>query len=275
MMRMSGSIYRLAIGVGMTLQGFAALGQTQVQVQPRSGSDAPVLVAAGSLSRAMDEIMLAYRAQGGAQFIVQYGPSGRLRQEIEAGKKVDVFASASTDHTEALAQQRLLGASQVFTHNDLCVVARPALDLTEYNLLQVLSRPSVRLATSTPVSDPMGDYTWQFFRKADARQPGLYRMFDAKALKLSGAAPLSPGTKLPYISAFEENKADAYVMYCTNAVLTKNALPQLTVVRIPNELNVRSAYGIAAHPASAEGERFIRFVRDPVGRKILKKHGFQ
>ncbi|WP_305824666.1 hypothetical protein [Massilia brevitalea] len=72
-----------------------------------------------------------------------------------------------------------------------------------------------------PVSDPMGDYTRQFFRKADLQQPGLYAVLDAKAPKLSGAANLDPTSTLPCITAFEQDRADACIMYCTNASLGK------------------------------------------------------
>lgn len=258
------------MGLVATFLGLAGAAHAQAELPSHS----PVLMAAGSLRQAMDEILTAYQAQGGAQFVTQYGPSGKLRKEIEAGRTVDVFASASLEHVDALSGLKRLGPSHVFAHNDLCVVAQPEIHLRETNLLEVLSRPTVRLATSTPVTDPMGDYTWEFFRNADRRQPGIYQILDAKALKLSGATAPEPGSKPPYISAFEQNKTDVYVMYCTNAVLTKNALPRLTVVRIPEALNVRSAYGIAARPASVEGERLIHFVLRPAGQQILKKYGF-
>ncbi|RBA23412.1 modA: molybdate ABC transporter, periplasmic molybdate-binding protein [Herminiimonas fonticola] len=222
----------------------------------------------------MDEIIRAYHAQGGSAFSVKYGPSGKLRQEIEAGAKVDVFASASTEHTQALTQQELLGPSQIFTHNDLCVIARPELNLSTGNMLEVLSKPSVRVATSTPVSDPMGDYTWQFFEKAEKKYAGFYQLLDAKARKLSGTSVPAAGEKLPYITAFEDDKADAYIMYCTNAVITKRALPHLNVVRIPDDLNVRSDYGIAADLHSAFGKDFVRFIMQTPAQNILKKHGF-
>lgn len=241
----------------------------------QNASSHPLLLAAGSLTQAMNEMNAAYEAQGGAKFDAQYGPSGKLPNEIEAGKKVDVFASASTDHIEALAAGKLLGESRLFTHNDLCVLSRPELGLDASNLLANLSSPQARLVTSTPVSDPMGDYTWQFFRKADLKQPGLYRAFDTKALKLSGTAAVPPGAKPPYATAFENDKADAYIMYRTNAVSTKKAVPQLVILRIPDELNVRSAYGIAARPDSAEGQRFVDFVMQAAGQAILKKYGFQ
>lgn len=265
------SITKLMAGMIVAIQGFSGTAHAQNAVPAKT---AAVLYAAGSLRPAMDEMMQAYQAQGGSAFTAKYGPSGKLRQEIEAGTKVDVFASASSDHTQALEQKKLLDVSQVFTHNDLCVVARPGLKLQADNMLDILRKPSVRVATSTPVSDPMGDYTWQFFRNAESKQAGIYQLLDAKALKLSGASVPAPGERLPYITAFEDDKADAYIMYCTNAVIIKKALPQLSVVRIPDELNVRSAYGISSGLHAAAGKDFVRFVMGTTGQAILKKHGF-
>ena len=239
-----------------------------------AAAQTPRLFAAGSLHAVMDEIIEAYRRQGGAAFEAQYGPSGKLRQQIEAGAKVDVFASAAIAHTEALAQQDLLGPSILFTHNDLCVLARATLDLRTDNVLTVLADPAVRVATSTPVSDPMGDYTWQFFRNGDKRQPGFYTLMNAKAIKLSGAHIPTVGERLPYITAFEEDRADAYIMYGTNAVMTRKVLPQLKVVALADDLNVPSAYGIAAHAGSEQGMRLVQFVLAAAGQAILKKHGF-
>lgn len=239
-----------------------------------AATQGPQLFAAGSLRSAMDEIMAAYALHGGVAFHAQYGPSGKLRQEIEAGVAVDVFASASVGHTEALAQQNLLGPSTLFTHNDLCVLARPGLALDSDNLLALLADPAVRVATSTPVSDPMGDYTWQFFRNVDRREPGFYEVMNAKAIRLSGAHIPAAEERLPYITAFEADKADAYIMYCTNAIVTRTALPQLQVIAIADDLNVRSAYGIAAGKQSEQGQRFVQFVLAATGQTILNKHGF-
>jgi molybdenum ABC transporter molybdate-binding protein len=232
------------------------------------------LLAAGSLRAALTEIDNAFREQTGIAVDADYGPSGKLRKEIEHGRRADVFASASIDHTEALRAQGLLSDSRVFARNALCVVSRPGAGITAANLLDALARPELRLATSTPVSDPMGDYTWQFFRKADAAKPGLYALFDAKALKLSGADAPATNERPPYVAAFEEDRADAYIMYCTNAAATKSARPALQVLRIPATLNVESSYGIGARPGSTAGARYVEFVLGPAGRGILKRYGF-
>lgn len=226
-------------------------------------SEKIVLLSAGSLQEAMKELGGLFQKEGKADVAAYFGPSGKLRSEIEAGRKFDVFASASAEHTDALFAKKLLSESFVFAYNDLCVVARPELGLTGENLVDVLKKSAVRLGTSTPSSDPMGDYTWQFFHNADKVSPGTFNILNGKALKLSGTSAAMPGGKPPYEAAFDDNKADAYVMYCTNAANTKKTLPNLTVVRIPEALNVHSAYGIGSNPSSATGKKFVQFVLSP------------
>lgn len=97
-----------------------------VYAEPGMTNDKPVLFAAGSLRAAMDDMMRAYQLGGGASFTARYGPSGKLREEVEGGARVDVFASASTAQTDILAHRKLLGESRIFTHNDLCVAADKA-----------------------------------------------------------------------------------------------------------------------------------------------------
>jgi len=244
-------------------------------VQPQSTASGPMqLLAAGSLRDAMNAMKQLFEQESGVSVNAAYGPSGKLRGDIEGGRRMDVFASASIEHTNILADKGLLASSLLFTHNELCVASTPAAGVTESNLLEALAQPALRLATSTPVSDPMGDYTWQFFKKADQAKAGLYGIFDNKAMKLSGATTPAPGEKLPYVTAFEADKADAYIMYCTNAMMTKQSVKDLVIIRIPDALNVRSNYGIGAHPDSTHGQRFVDLVMSERGQAILKQYGF-
>ncbi|CAG9171629.1 molybdate ABC transporter substrate-binding protein [Cupriavidus respiraculi] len=232
------------------------------------------VLAAGSLRDVMNELGASFHRQTGTEISPSFGLSGKLRAEIEAGRPIDVFASASVEHTSVLAGKQLLARSIVFAYNDLCVVTCPKLGVTEANMLEVLSKPEVRVATSTPVSDPVGDYTWQFFRNADKQRPGFYEAMNTKALKLSGATVPSPSERSPYIAAFQDDRADVYLMYCTNAATAKAALPPLAVLRIPEALNVRSAYGIGEQATSASGSKFVEFVLSPAGMEIPRRHGF-
>lgn len=234
-----------------------------------------LLMAAGSLRAVMEVMLSAHLRAGGAAFETVYGPSEKLRQSIAEGRTPDVFASASLAHLEMLAPRRLLGPSSVFARNALCVVARPELHFDATKFAECLCDPAVRLATSTPGSDPMGDYTWQLFRNIGRQRPGAFEQLSQNARQLSGADIPAANERSPYIAAFEEDRADAYVMYRTNAMLVKQAMPQLQLIPVPDAYNVHCAYGIAAAMESSIGRHFVSFVLSPAGRKILTQHGFE
>jgi molybdenum ABC transporter molybdate-binding protein len=243
-------------------------------ISKQDAGSAGLVMAAGSLRAAMEEMLAEYRAETGNSFDTLYGPSGKLRQEIERGARPASFASASIDHLEALAAQHLLLPPAVFACNALCVVLRAGLHIDEAQLVKSLCDPSLRVATSTPGSDPMGDYTWQLFGKMDLLHPGASRLLQDKALKLSGAHIPAVDERSPYLAAFEDGTADAYIMYRTNALLVKRSLPQLRIVSIPDVYNVRCEYGISAAPDADAGRRFVDWVLSAAGQEILKRQGF-
>ena len=95
----------------------------------------------------------------------------------------------------------------------------------------------------------------------------------AKNLKNQSVTPFFAASP-PYVATFDDNKADVYVMYCTNATNTKKILPNMTVVRISKALNVRSAYGIGSNPSSATGKKFVQFLLSPSAKEVLREHWF-
>jgi ABC-type molybdate transport system substrate-binding protein len=235
---------------------------------------AGLVMAAGSLRGALEDIVAAYRAAGGEAFQGLYGPSGSLRERIEAGEKTDAFASASLEHLQILANSGFVEAPATFACNALCLVSRPELTFNATHFVDVLCNPALRLATSTPGSDPMGDYTWQLFRNIDITHPGAFERLDRKALRLSGARIPGENEPSPYLLAFKEDKTDVYIMYSTNALVLKQCMPELEILRIPDTYNVRCEYGIAAATGSDRGRDFTAFARSAAGQGILRRHGF-
>jgi ABC-type molybdate transport system substrate-binding protein len=64
------------------------------------------LYAAGSLRAALTEVARAFESESGQTVQGKYGPSGLLKDEIAAGAKADVFASANMDCTAARESQK-------------------------------------------------------------------------------------------------------------------------------------------------------------------------
>jgi molybdenum ABC transporter molybdate-binding protein len=235
----------------------------------------PRIFAAGSLRLAMDELIETYTANGGTRFEPVYGPSGALRKQIENGDVPDIFASASLEHTEALYQAGIMRKASVFAHNSLCLMARPGIDLDQQKMIDLILDPKIRLGTSKPESDPAGDYTWQLFREVNKQRPGAFKTISEKAIQLTGIAVDTKLKTLPYAAIFEENKADVFISYCTNAAATAKAVQGLSWMRFPDDVNNSGTYAISASvKASKEAERFIAFILSPEGKRILTQYGF-
>jgi molybdenum ABC transporter molybdate-binding protein len=233
--------------------------------------------AAGSLRLALDEAIAAFTARTGDRVAVVYGPSGKLRQMIEAGDVPDIFLSASLDHTAALQRAGALRTSDSFTRNSLCLMAAPGVPLERGHIVEAMLDPGLRLGTSTPKADPAGDYTWEMFRKVDKVKPGAYATLDRKALQLTGKEVARDDKSLPYPALFEgERQTDLFVSYCTNAVATARAVPGLTWQRLPDDIDVAAAYGVGvSSKAAAPAESFLRFLQSTEGRAIFERYGFQ
>lgn len=113
-----------------------------------------VLYGAGSLREVMTQIASDYQAVRGTHVRTDFGPSGLMREGIQRGERVDVFASADLGHPLQLQQEGRATIVVMFTRNTLCAVALPRLELTSGDFLDKLLDPGVKLGTSTPKADP-------------------------------------------------------------------------------------------------------------------------
>ena len=235
------------------------------------------LYAAGSLRSALTEVAKVFEAQSGIPVQARYGPSGLLKDEIAGGAKAEVFASANMEHPEALSAAGKAGPVRRFARNRLCALVKAGLTVDSASLLDRMLDPSVKLGTSTPKSDPSGDYTWELFRKADAIRPGAGAMLETKALQLMGGAGSAqpPSGRLVYAWHIEEGRADIFLAYCTATRESQRQSPALQIVELPDNLAVGADYGLTviagAPPAAA---RFSDFIMSRAGQQILTSHGF-
>jgi molybdate transport system substrate-binding protein len=258
------------------MRAIATMLTTFAMSAPGFAADVLPVYAAGSLREPLTEISRAWQLQGGAPVVLTFGASGLLRERLERGEQAAVFASADTDHPRRLARAGGWDGPMVFARNALCALTAADVDVTPQDLLALILRKDIKLATSTPKSDPSGDYAWEMFRKADRRQPGAYATLDGKTIKLAGAAdsPQPPKGRLLYAWAVETHQADVFLTYCSNAIAARREVPALRVVLLPPELHVDAAYGIAVKAASTDAHKFAEFMLAPAAQAILVQSGF-
>jgi ABC-type molybdate transport system substrate-binding protein len=229
------------------------------------------IYAAGSLAKALPPIIAASGVEVAPPV---FGPAGALGDRLLGGENADLFASADMAKPRAVAAKRG-GYVVAFARNRMCVASPKSLGLTQDNLLDRLLSPSLRLATSTPVVDPGGDYALDVFDKADAIKPGAGRTLADKALHLLGA----PGTMTPrpghsvVASIFLENRADALIYYCSGAADLIAEVPDLVSAPLPASLDVRPIYGLGVLSDRPEAARLALFILSDKGQALLAKAG--
>ena len=248
--------------------------------QASSADAAPLsLYAAGSLSTALTTVAADYTAATGTPVTTTFQASGTIAQEIEAGTAhPDVFASADTGNPLSLQQAGLAGPVVNFASNSIVAVAKTSLGLTPSNLLSTILSPTITLGTSTPVYDPLGDYTEQVFSLADAVDPGAKAALDSKAERLQ-AGPTSPpvpaGDNALVYFVDTTGDANVFLTYYTSAIAAVALDPNLELVDLPSNLAVSAEYGETvlnnANPAAQSLENYLL---SNTAQAVLASNGF-
>src|SRR5499427_6128406 len=243
-----------------------------------AGSEELVLFGAGSLREAMTQIAADYQARHGGRVRTEFGPSGLMRERIERGERVDLFASADMGHPLKLREQGRATAVAMFTRNTLCAMALPQVGLTTANFLDKLLDPGVKLGTSTPRADPAGDYTWAMFRLADTLRPGSFAVLDTKAKQIVGGAlpSASANSPDPIVTTLHDGVVDVFMSYCTGARPRLSYLPTLQIVDIPEALRVGPEYGVALlKEAQSTATSLMLYMLSVDGQATLAQFGFR
>ncbi|MGV4278221.1 molybdate ABC transporter substrate-binding protein [Citrobacter farmeri] len=224
------------------------------------------IFAAGSLRAVWQSLMACFQEK---DVLCDFGPAGLLRERIEAGEPCDFFASANMAHPQALLDAGRAQSVAPFATNRLCLTVRASAVREDDDWLSLLTRPDLRIGTSTAGCDPSGDYTQQLFsRMGDAGTRARER-----AVALVGGRDTLP---LPAGSLAAEwlignDDTDVFIGYASYAPRLR-LIETLTVVEIPEPYNPIAEYGFAC--LSDKGKPFADFLLTPEARLILCQHGF-
>jgi molybdate transport system substrate-binding protein len=270
--------YRSSTLKSLTLHSMLGLLIAMLPLWTSARADSLKVMAAGSLRAAITDMLERFPRQSDAVETPEFASSGLLRQKIEGGAAVDVFASADIEQPRLLAAGHPERLVILFARNSLCALARSNLGLNETNFLDRLLDPAVRIATSTPGTDPLGTYSWQVFVRADALKPGARETLEAKAKKLVGGGektpPLVPG-KGAVEGIFLSDQADVMFIYCSAVPALQKEMPSLTAMKVPPALTVEPADGLVILDSKPVALRFVAFVMSEEGQAILRNHGFE
>jgi molybdate transport system substrate-binding protein len=242
--------------VSLLVMALAAL-STPLAAQPR---DLVVSVAA-SVSDALDEIAVLYRAATGVAIAVNPGGSNTLARQIVEGAKAGLFLSADEIQMDAVekAGRIVPGTRTRLLTNELVVIAPQS--STEFTLARLMDGRVNRLAMGQPVAVPAGVYgrRWLEHEKAWSR-------LESKVVPFP--------TVRAVLSAVEAGRVDAGIVYRTDAMASSvRVVAQVSSKEHPY-LDIAYPVAVIKGPAEVEARRFLEFLKGPAARAVFEKRGF-
>jgi molybdate transport system substrate-binding protein len=234
------------------------------QAAPAGAPDLIVL-AASSLTDALNEIGPAFTASSHQGVKLSYAASSALARQIEAGAPADVFMSADTEWMDYLQTRNLLDtASRRNVLGNSLVLISPA-DSTvsvkirpHFALAKLLG--SGRLATGNPESVPVGKYA-----KAALTNLGVWSEVQDKVAPADNVRAA--------LALVARGEAPLGIVYRTDALVEKKVR---IVATFPPSSHDPIIYPAAttAHPKDGAAD-FVKFLSSPTARAIFTKYGFE
>ena len=227
---------------------------------PVARADRPLVVAAASLTDALQEVALDWRSAGGVEVDFSFGGSGDLARQVERGAPADVFFSADDESVDRLERAGLVDAEtrREVLSNRLAVVV-PAGSAARVGSAADLA-VHARVALADPELVPVGAYARRWLERAgawDEVRPRVVPLLDARAA----------------LAAVSGGHAPVGVVFATDAASTSGVRVALEV---PRDEAPPIAYPVvvlrgARHPRARE---LAAFLASPRAMRIYERHGF-
>jgi molybdate transport system substrate-binding protein len=221
--------------------------------------------AAVSTKEAVEQLGRRFgQARPGAIVRFNFGASGDLQKQIEAGAPVDLFISAGERQMDALDRQGLIRSEtrRVFARNVLTVV-KPAdsrLDLA--NPVDLLDGRIQRIVIGNPKTVPVGQYAEQSLRSL-----GLWERLRPKLILAENVRQA-----LEYVARGE---VDAGFVYTTDIAVKASQVRE--AFRPPDDTYTPILYPVAVVKESRQpvlASAFIDLLVSPEGQSALARLGF-
>ena len=219
-----------------------------------------------SLKEATEELGRTFMASHpGVTLRYNFGASGDLQKQIEAGAPVDVFLSAAQRQMDELEKQKLIipSSRRAFARNVLVVVkpAESTLDISKAN--DLLEARVVHIAIGNPKTVPAGQYAEESLRAL-----GLWDRVQPKLVFAENVRQV-----LDYVARGE---VEAGFVYTTDATTRAQGVKE--AFRAPEDSYRPVVYPgavVAASKQPALAQAFLDLLASPQGRAVLSRFGFQ
>ncbi len=222
--------------------------------------------AAISLKNGFEEIgKILEEKHPGTKVRFNFGATGDLARQIEAGAPVDVFASAAQKDMDQIDQKGLIasGTRMNFAGNSV-VLVQSSLSKVRIERFEDLQKPEMKkIVIGNPKSVPAGRYAEEVLKYLNLWEVVKDKLIFAEHVRQA----------LDYVA---RNEVDAALVYSTDAMIRPGEVR--IVMKAPDRSHQPIVYPIGIVKESKNqplAKEFITLVLSTEGRNLLKKYGFE
>jgi len=222
--------------------------------------------AAISLKNAFEEVGKIFEQKyPGTKVRFNFGASGDLARQIEAGAPVDLFASAAQKDMDDIDQKGFItsGTRMNFAGNSM-VLVKPGMSQIQMEFFEDLRKPEVKkIVIGNPKSVPAGRYAEEVLKYFNLREVVKDKLVFAEHVRQA----------LDYVA---RNEVDAAIVYSTDAMIRPKEVRIIT--KAPDKSHQPIVYPIGIVKGSKNqslAKDFITLVLSTEGKNFLKKYGFE
>lgn len=230
-------------------------------------SDALTILAAASLTNALEEIGAEYEADTGETVRFSFAASSVLAKQIEAGAPAQIFASADQKWMDYLAERNLIDAdTRVSPIGNRLVLIVPAdsragdIAVDASTDLGALLGADDRLSVGDPDHVPAGIYAREALESLGlwaAVEPRLARAEDVRAA----------------LVLVERGEVPLGIVYATDAAIS-DKVRVIGTFPADSHTPITYPFAIVAGQNGEDAAAFFRYVTGPEGLETFRKYGF-
>lgn len=220
--------------------------------------------AAASLKDVLLEVQRDFEKQNKTiKLVFNFGGSGALEKQIEAGAPVDILISADTKNVKKLNDKNLLDKNSIqdIATNQLVLVAYKGNSINVKNINDITRSEISKVCLGTLVSVPAGDYTKETLI--------YYNLWDKVNKKTVYAKDVT--TVLNYVKL---GNADVGFVYLTDAMKKSDAIVKQIIPSGAHSPIIYEGAIISATKYNAADKKFMDYLKGNRVRIILGKYGF-
>lgn len=257
--------FTLLFTLSLTLTSSAFVSAKSMRAVVKSDSTQTVTIsAAASLKDVLLEAQRNFERQNkNVKLVFNFGGSGTLEKQIEAGAPVDLFISADIKNVTKLNDKNLINKDSIqdIATNQLVLVVYKGSSYKVRNINDLVKDNVQNIALGTLVSVPAGDYAKETLT--------YYKLWDKISKKLVYAKDVTQ--VLDYVKT---GNSDAGFVYLTDAKKKTDAIIQQI---IPNESHSPIVYEGAVIAATQNKDvcnKFMSYLNGNQAHIIFGKYGF-